>query len=206
MTGSARRVQSGHGSVDRAGAPAARVRSARVGTSRVGAARFRVRRARVAPRRSGRDVAVPSGTVRILALSVALPLASCAAGSGPYASGEPTIVRFSYEKLEPATVRIATGGNVAWVSLAADSSGYILFPATSASGFPCGEKLGPDFQRTPAGFQSRAITGLESERVELPCAPRPGSYPYEIWLMGTGLGETVASRPELKLRGTIVVE
>jgi hypothetical protein len=43
--------------------------------------------------------------------------------------------------------------------------------------------------------------------VTLPCSLRPGTYPYELWLFGAGLGElTDDAVPARKLRGTLVVE
>jgi hypothetical protein len=39
----------------------------------------------------------------------------------------------------------------------------------------------------------------------LPCALHPGSYPYEIRIMGAGLGESEAGTGRT-LRGIIVVE
>lgn len=43
--------------------------------------------------------------------------------------------------------------------------------------------------------------------MQLPCPLVPGSYDYEIWLIGAGLGEVIdARRPEQILRAKIVVE
>jgi hypothetical protein len=56
-------------------------------------------------------------------------------------------------------------------------------------------------------YRSLPLTDEESERVQLPCPLAPGSYDYEIWLVGAGLGEVIdARRPEQILRAKIVVE
>ena len=56
-------------------------------------------------------------------------------------------------------------------------------------------------------YRSLPITGTQSERVELPCPRAPGTYDYEIWLMGSGFGgEYDADKPEQILPAKIVVE
>lgn len=115
------------------------------------------------------------------------------------------VVQFSYETVTPETVRIAQNGNLRWVNTASDSQGFVVFPASVASGFTCGGNLQPYFERTAAGYQSVPITSFESDRVELPCPLKAGVYTYEIWIMGEGLGE-VGSTPNHKLSGKIVVE
>ena len=137
---------------------------------------------------------------------LALSLASCATGSGSDSRREHAVVQFSYEAVKPETVRIASDGNITWVNLAADSRGFVVFPASISSGFTCGDALQPYFQEIPGGYQSLPITRFESARVELPCPLERGTYPYEIWLMGTGLGEAIVEAPERKLGGTIVVD
>jgi hypothetical protein len=42
--------------------------------------------------------------------------------------------------------------------------------------------------------------------VELPCPLAPGTYDYEVWIVGAGFGEADEPRPERKLPGQIVVE
>jgi hypothetical protein len=146
-------------------------------------------------------------TVCIAAASL---LPSCSGTSGgAHGAGEarlPAVVHFSYEAVNPETVRITADGNVTWVNMAADTRGFVVFPASIASGFRC-DDLHPYFSRTANGFRSLPITDIESERVQLPCALAPGTYDYEIWLMGSGFGgEFDADQPEQILRAKIVVE
>jgi hypothetical protein len=140
---------------------------------------------------------------------VAAVLASCSSppGGAPAGlSGEQAVVQFSYAAVEPQTVRIAVDGSVTWMNIAQDTRGFVVFPASIASSFRC-EDLHPYFSRTAAGYRSLPITAVESERVELPCALAPGTYDYEIWLMGAGFGtEFGAGEPERILRAKIVVE
>ncbi len=137
--------------------------------------------------------------------ALAAQLAACAATTGSGTVDGAAVVQFSYESLRPETVRIPAKGSVTWVNLASDSQGFVLFPASAAAAFSCGEPRDSHFQRTAAGYQSRAISSFESEPVALPCPLSPGVYDYEVWIMGTGFGETGAG-PERKLNGKIVVE
>ncbi len=116
------------------------------------------------------------------------------------------VVQVSFESLRPETVRIPADGNVTWVNLAPDSRAFVVFPETASPAFTCGEDLDPYFRKIPGGYQSLPITDFESRIVRLPCALKPGSHAYEIWIMGAGLGQTDASGPERKLQGKIIVE
>jgi hypothetical protein len=121
-------------------------------------------------------------------------------------TGTHAIVQFSFDTLNPKTVHISADGNITWVNLAADSKGFVVFPASIASSFSCGEQLEPYFRKIEGGFQSLPISSVEPNRVQLPCRLAPGSYQYEIAIMGSGLGETAETDAERKLVGTIVVE
>ena len=90
------------------------------------------------------------------------------------------MVQFDFDALKPDSVRIPADGTVAWSNIAPDSRGFVVFPEDAASGFRCG--------------------------VELPCPLEPGTYAYEIWIMGIGIGTTDPGRPERRLPGKIVVE
>ena len=142
----------------------------------------------------------------IACCALAAYFVSCAATSGSPEASEPTVVRFSYEGVAPETVHIAKDGNVTWVNDVADSSAFVVFPASIASDFTCGEQLDPFFHRVEAGYQSVPIMPLESDTVELPCPLKPGSYTYEIWITSAGFGQSEAEGPEQKLRGRIIVE
>jgi len=143
-------------------------------------------------------------------VAAAVLLASCSSTSGGALGAgearEPAVVHFSYEAVNPETVRITADGNVTWVNMAPDTRGFVVFPASIASGFRC-DDLHPYFSKTANVYRSLPITGTQSERVELPCPLAPGTYDYEIWLMGSGFGvESGADEPEQILRAKIVVE
>jgi len=116
------------------------------------------------------------------------------------------VVQFSYQAVDPETVRIPTDGNVTWVNMAPDTRAFVVFPASIASAFGCKDLL-PYFSRTANVYRSLPLTGVQSERVQLPCPLAPGSYAYEIWLTGAGFGEEFsADAPGQILRARIVVE
>ncbi len=72
--------------------------------------------------------------------------------------------------------------------------------------FHCSD-LRPYFVKMDTVYRSLPLLGVESERVQLPCALAPGSYDYEIWMFGAGFGkEFNDGRPQQILRGKIVVE
>jgi hypothetical protein len=134
----------------------------------------------------------------------------CAGGpgnplAGPYS--EPSVVQFSYLDMTPETVRIGSQGSVRWESLAEETRGFVIFPASIASAFRCTD-FRPYFVREGEIYRSLPISMEEdSERVQLPCALAPGTYPYEIWLFGAGFGKGFdLDGPEKRLTGRIVVE
>jgi hypothetical protein len=119
---------------------------------------------------------------------------------------EATVVQFSYEAVNPESVRIPADGNVTWVNLAPETVGFVVFPASIASSFRCAD-LAPYFARAANVYRSLPLTDMESRRVQLPCSLAPGSYDYEIWLTGAGLGEEFdPGQPQQVLRAKIVVD
>jgi len=119
---------------------------------------------------------------------------------------EPLRIQFSGVGLHPETAHIPADGNVAWINQALEYRGIVVLPANMGASFSCSD-LRPTFERVAAGYQSLAITQEDPENVTLPCPLRPGSYPYELWLFGQGLGELGDDAvPAQKLRGTLVVE
>jgi hypothetical protein len=82
----------------------------------------------------------------------------------------------------------------------------VILPASIAASFRC-QDLGPYFSKIENVYRSLPITDDESERVQLPCPLAPGSYDYEIWLLGSGFGDEVESdAPQTVLRARIVVQ
>jgi len=89
--------------------------------------------------------------------------------------------------VSPEVVRIQAAGNVPWQNTAEDAWALVVFPASIAASFRC-KDLRPYFTRSEDVYRSQPLTNPETERVQLPCALTPGSYDYEIWLMGVGFG------------------
>ena len=144
-----------------------------------------------------------------LAAAAAL-LAACAGSSGGAPGGGmpgmPTLVQFSYQAVTPETVRIPADGNVSWENTARETTAFVVLPARTASAFRCAD-LRPFFLPAADLYRSLPLTGMQSDRVQLPCALAPGSYDYEIWLMGAGFGgEWSGDEPQRILRAKIVVE
>jgi hypothetical protein len=155
----------------------------------------------------------PSHLAAIACVAAAALLAACSSPSGGAGgdawSREHAVVKFTYEAVDPETVRIAANGNVTWVNLEEDARGFVVFPTSIAASFACAD-LGPYFRETvakPANvYRSLPITSTASDRVQLPCALAPGTYDYEIWMEGYGLGDTYPGEPLQVLRAKIVVE
>jgi hypothetical protein len=118
-----------------------------------------------------------------------------------------TLVTFNYFAVKPEVVRIPANGNVSWVNEAPETVGFVVFPLSVAAKFRCTD-LKPYFNRVGDVYQSHQLLTVQSEDVRLPCALAPGTYDYEIWLMGAGSGSEANSTntPEQKLRAQIVVE
>ena len=142
----------------------------------------------------------------ILCGAIGLLSAACATTSPSTGSGQRVVVQFDYDGLKPESVEITPDGNIEWVNLAPDSSGFVVFPASISKFFSCGEDLRPYFVATEGGYQSLEIESFEPKRVQLPCSLEPGVYAYEVWIAGSGLGETSASSSPRKLPGKIVVK
>jgi hypothetical protein len=140
-------------------------------------------------------------------VAAAALLVACAGASrwlGP--DVEPTLVQFTYRAVNPQTVRIPPDGNVTWENAAPDTIGFVVLATNIAPSFRCTD-LHPYFEKKETVYRSLPLTDEESERVQLPCPLAPGSYDYEIWLIGTGFGEFSADRePQQILRAKIVVE
>jgi hypothetical protein len=93
---------------------------------------------------------------------------------------------------------------VVWENTAPDTRGFIVFPVSIAESFRCSD-LGPSFSRTLNDYRSLPIGGMQGDRVGLPCALAPGSYDYEVWIVGGGFGDEITGDPQV-LHATIVVE
>jgi hypothetical protein len=133
------------------------------------------------------------------------PVSGGVAGAGR--SGQPDVVQFSYRAVEPETVRIPADGSVTGVNAAQDTRAFVVFRASIASSFRCADLRAYFSKIADNVHRSLPITQTESDHVQLPCSLEPGTYDYEIWLVGSGFGtEGDADRPEQILRAKIVVE
>jgi hypothetical protein len=126
-----------------------------------------------------------------------------------YDAGAATPVQFNFDAVTPQTVTIPSGGNVTWLNNGLDVVGFVIFPHSIAGKFSCTD-LYPYLTLLEDGnYRSPPITGVVSEHAKLPCALAPGSYDYEIWLMGQGFGDEAAPGrsvgPQKVLRGTLIV-
>ena len=150
-------------------------------------------------------------TLRAVQFMVCVALAahgvSCAANPVAGPTGH-TLVQVSFTGLSPETVQIPSDGNITWVNGSADSSAIVVLPASMGASFTCAE-LGPVFRQTAEGYESLPILSQwspQTERVELPCALRPGRYDYSVRIQNSGLAQTEAAGPGRTLSGVIVVE
>ena len=149
--------------------------------------------------------------MRGTAASLALLLAACAQPSfeptpSTDAPREHVMVRFTDTSVRPATAQIAAGGNVTWINDSSEYIGSVVFPASMQAAFSC-DDLRPLFSKTGTGYQSIPITSEQTEAVVLPCALRPGSYDYQIYLFeGRVMNPTAGMlNPQLTLPAKLVV-
>jgi len=111
-------------------------------------------------------------------------------------------VQFSDTALDPAVARVQAGGNVVWLNEDSTYAAAVFLPAAMKDGFTCSD-LRPGFSEVAGGYLSQPIAG-DTERVELPCPLKPGSYAYELILYEPNLGGP--DNPARKLPGSIVVD
>jgi hypothetical protein len=119
-----------------------------------------------------------------------------------------TRVQFTYQAVDPQTVTIAPAGNVSWENLSLDAVGFVIFPANIVSSLRCTE-LRPYLTKLENGdYRSVPITNsMASEQAKLPCSLAPGTYEYQVWLMGEGFGEEgMSADPQQVLHAKIVVK
>ena len=119
-----------------------------------------------------------------------------------------TRVNFTYQAVNPETVTITPNGNVSWENLSLDTVGFVIFPANIVSSLRCTE-LRPYLTKLENGdYRSPPITNsMASETAKLPCSLAPGSYDYQIWLMGEGFGEEgMSADPQQVLHAKIIVK
>ena len=114
-------------------------------------------------------------------------------------------VEFTDLTLSPVTAQLTRGGNVHWVNRGEEVRGVVVLPASIRTSLACGDRVGPMFEKVDAGFASLPIEDFEARDVRLPCELAPGTYAYEIWIFGAGLGR-VGTAPQNKLSGEIVVQ
>jgi hypothetical protein len=110
------------------------------------------------------------------------------------------LVQVGNASVDPAVARVKEGGNVAWTN-DSDFMVVVLFPGTDSSKFVCKE-LRPNFSRNGDTIESLPFLA-GAVRVVLPCALKPGTYPYIINLV-TDVSQM--DNPKFTLAAKIVVE
>jgi hypothetical protein len=109
--------------------------------------------------------------------------------------------------VNPQTVTIASTGNVQWENLSLDAIGFVIFPPNIVASLRCKE-LRPYLTKLENGdYRSPPISNnMASEMAKLPCSLAPGTYDYQVWLMGQGFGvEDQDVLPQQVLHAKIVV-
>lgn len=116
------------------------------------------------------------------------------------------MVQFTDASLHPSTAQVLQGGVVTWVNYASESNGSIFFSDEVAGAMAC--DLRPNWMKTDEGYQSIAVTiGGAKNDLQLPCALKPGTYEYEVWLYAPEVGDpSEMADPQSQLKGRIVVE
>jgi hypothetical protein len=145
-------------------------------------------------------------------LAAAALLVSCASVDSFVRTADqaqpPTRVQFTYQAVNPQTVTISPSGNVEWENLSLDAVGFVIFPPSIVSGLRCKE-LRPYLTKLQNGdYRSPPISNnMASEAAKLPCSLAPGTYAYQVWLMGQGFGvEDQEALPQQVLHAKIVVQ
>jgi hypothetical protein len=115
------------------------------------------------------------------------------------------MVQFTQASVHPSVARVLPGGNIVWINYADSSAGAVVFDESIKESFTCSD-LRPLFSKVAAGYQSIPITSAGGENVSLPCPLKPGTYDYQIYLGGGGMGGIGIDDPQITLPAKIVVE
>ena len=138
---------------------------------------------------------------------LAVLVVACTQGQAPFTSPdikEPArmdvLVQVGNASVDPAVARVKEGGNVAWTN-DSDFMVVVQFPGTDSTKFVCKE-LRPNFSRNGDTIESLPFLA-GAVRVVLPCALKPGTYPYIIKLV-SDIAEM--DNPKFTLSAKIIVE
>ena len=135
------------------------------------------------------------GTVLFL---LPLLLSSCASNPGEVRSH--AVVQINNMNLAPEVVKVSGPKNsVAWNNWS-NSVATVQFPASITDAFVCDE-LRPLFVKSGDRVESVEALG-DNESLTTPCALKPGSYSYEVWLSESRMQR---ENPHLKVKGRIEV-
>ena len=110
------------------------------------------------------------------------------------------LVQVGNASVDPAVARVKEGGSVAWTN-DSDFMAVVSFPSTDASQFACKE-LRPNFVKNGNAIESLPFLA-GAVRVVLPCALKPGRYPYIIKLASD---ISQMDNPKFTLSASILVE
>jgi hypothetical protein len=128
----------------------------------------------------------------------ALFLSACASQPGELHSH--AVVQINNMNLAPAIVKVSGANNsVAWNNWS-NSVATVQFPASITEAFVCDE-LRPLFVKSGDRVESVQALG-DNESLTTPCALKPGTYSYEVWLSESRMQR---ENPKLKIKGKIEV-
>ena len=129
-----------------------------------------------------------------------LPFFASGCASNPGEANSHKVVQINNMNLAPKVVQVSGSKNsIAWTNWSS-SVASVQFPASMASAFVCSD-LRPQFVLSGDRIESVQALG-DNENLATPCALKPGSYEYEVWLSGSRMDR---ENPQLKIKGRIEV-
>ena len=139
--------------------------------------------------------------IRIGAVLLVSLLLSASCASNPGEKRSHAVVQINNMNLAPEPVKLSGSKNsVAWNNWSS-SVATVQFPASITEAFVCDE-LRPLFVKSGDRVESVEALG-DNESLTTPCALKPGTYSYEVWLSETRMQR---ENPHLKIKGQIVIE
>ena len=137
---------------------------------------------------------------RIGSLLLAAQLIFLGCASNPSGPRTHAVVQINNMNVAPEVAKVSGPKNsVVWNNWSS-SVATINFPASVASAFVC-DDLRPLFVLNGDRVESVQALG-DNESLSTPCALKPGTYTYEVWLSPSRMGR---ENPQLKVKGEIQV-
>lgn len=131
---------------------------------------------------------------------LAIQMACLGCASTPSGPRSHAVVQINNMNVAPNVAKVSGPKNsVVWNNWSS-SVATVHFPASIASAFVCDE-LRPLFVLNGDRVESVQALG-DNESLSTPCALKPGTYTYEVWLSPSRMGR---ENPQLKVKGQIQV-